>query len=268
MKLIRFLNRILTLSEIVLLAAAIIYSGFALWDNSLVYNQVENGMREMREIKTLNGEKPLSLFDQLRSINPDVTAWLRMDGTSIDYPVLRGRSNYTYINTDVYGDFAMAGSIFMDYRNSRDYSDSYTLLLGHDMSGHRMFSDINLYKEEDFFRKNTCGILTLPNGDHELLSLSVIVTGASNSLIFNPQNWRNLSAEKILESVHQEALWLNEDGIRILEMMLASEEDVHIVALSTCSSEYSNARTILLTVMDPISVKIYNPVMQAGDCFE
>ena len=268
MKVIRFLNRVLTRLEIVLLAAAIIYSGFALWDNHLVYNQVENGMREMREIKTLNGEEPLSLFDQLRSINPDVTAWLKMDGTSIDYPVLKGKSNYSYLNTDVYGDFAMAGSIYMDFRNSRDYSDSYTLLLGHDMSGHRMFSDINLYKKEEFFRENTRGILTLPDGDHELLSLSVIVTGASNALIFNPQNWKNLTAEEILEAVHQEALWLNEDGIRILESMLASESGAHIVALSTCSSEYSNARTILLTVIDPVRVKIYMPVKQAGDCFD
>jgi hypothetical protein len=50
--------------------------------------------------------------------------------------------------------------------------------------------------------------------------------------------------------------------------MLASESGAHIVALSTCSSEYSNARTILLTVIDPVRVKIYMPVKQAGDCFD
>ena len=48
-------------------------------------------------------------FGQLRDINPDVCGWLTLDGTAIDYPVVQGESNFTYLNTDVYGGFALAG---------------------------------------------------------------------------------------------------------------------------------------------------------------
>ena len=180
-RLIRWANRLLTLLEVLLIFAAVAYAAFSLWDNRQIYEQVENVTRDLREIKSLSGDDTLSLFDQLRFINPDVRSWLVMEGTGIDYPVLQGKSNFTYINADVYGDFAMVGSIFMDFRNDPGFRDPYTLLMGHDMSGHRMFSDVNLYKDEAFFRKHTTGILTLPNGEHTLLTLSCMVKSAGNS---------------------------------------------------------------------------------------
>ena len=64
---------------------------------------------------------------------------------------------------------------------------------------------------------------------------------------------------------------VNREGLRILKAMLDEGKDVHIVALSTCSSEYSDARTILLTLMDPESAKvnIYPAfVLSAGECLE
>lgn len=251
-KWIRFANGLLTLLEVLLIFAALLYSAYSLWDNRQIYDQVENVTADLREIKTLAGDDALSMFDQLRFINPDVRAWITMDGTAIDYPVLQGTSNFSYINTDVYGDFAMLGSIFMDFRNAPDFTDRYTMLMGHDMSGHRMFSDVNLYKDEDFFKQNTTGTLTLPDGEHSLLTLSCMVTSAGNSQIFNPQNWNHLTVKQILQFVQQDTLHVNRDTLRLLTQILAMGQEAHIVALSTCSSEYTDARTVLLTLMDPM----------------
>ncbi len=271
-KIIRFCHGLLTAVELLLMIAALVYAGYSLWDNRQVYDQVENVTRDLREIKALNGDDPLSLFDQLRFINPDVHAWITMEGTSIDYPVLKGKNNFTYIDTDVYGNFAMLGSIFMDYHNSADFRDIYTVLLGHNISGHRMFSDVNLYKDEAFFRQHTTGILTLADGDHDLMTLSCMVTSAGNSLIFFPKNWDYLTPAQIYESVLEGAMHLNPEGLRLLKAMLDAGTDVHIVALSTCSTEYSDARTILLTLMDPMSAKasIQHPAFAlcAGECLE
>ena len=270
-KIIRFCHGLLTAAELLLLFAALLYASYSLWDNRQVYDQVENVTRDLREIKSLSGDDTLSMFDQLRFINPDVHAWITMEGTAIDYPVLQGTSNYSYINTDVYGNFALLGSIFIDYRNKEDFSDQYTLLMGHDIKGHLMFSDVNLYKDKAFFRRHTNGTLTLPDGEHPLISLSCIVTSAGNSLIFNPQNWNHLTAKEVYESVLEGAMHLNPDGMRTLQMMQDAGADVHIVALSTCSSEYSDARTILLTLMDPVSAKAnIHPAfaLSAGECLE
>ena len=230
----------------------------------------------------------LPVMAELKAINPDVTAWLTMDNTAIDYPVLQGRNNNTYINRDVNGEFSMSGSIFLDSRNHADYAETYSLLYGHDMSKHRMFSDVNLYKDQSFFAENTKGTLTLPYEEHTLTTLSVIVTSASDSAIFNPANWKDLTWEKMQEMITTNALYINEEGITKLKALSApgeeepgpengnvqnsmeetessaEEADIkeegtdgtqkscgpHILALSTCSDEFTDARTILLTLIE------------------
>ena len=196
-------------------------------------------------------EQDDSPFAQLKKINPDITAWISIPGTAIDYPVMQGTSNYSYINTDVYGNFALAGSIFLDSRNDGEYGDLYSLLYGHNMSQHRMFSDVNLYKDEEFFNGHRLGLLILPDGCHILESLSVILTPASNSGLFNPENWAHLDAEAVLRTVREDAMFLCEDGMQALEAKLEAGETPRIVSLSTCSDEFTDARTILLTLMDP-----------------
>ena len=198
-------------------------------------------------------EEPVddSLFGQLKAINKDINAWITLPGTAIDYPVLQGSSNYTYINTDVYGNFALAGSIFLDYRNSNDYTDLYNLLYGHNMAQHRMFSDINLYKDEEFFNKNTLGIMLIPDGNHILESLSVIVTTASDSGMHNPANWDYLDGEGILQRVQENAKFTCEKGLEALREKIDAGEKPRLISLSTCSDEFTDARTILLMLMDP-----------------
>ena len=192
-----------------------------------------------------------SPFGQLKAINPDITAWITMPGTAIDYPVLQGSTNYSYINTDVYGNFALAGSIFLDSRNSEGYTDIYSLLYGHNMDQHRMFGDVNLYKEKDFFDQNTLGMLLMPDGAHILESLSVIVVPASDSGLFNPENWTYLDGEGIYSQVQENAMFTCEKGLEALREQIDAGMTPRLVALSTCSDEFTDARTILLTLMDP-----------------
>ena len=192
-----------------------------------------------------------SPFGQLKAINEDITAWLTMPGTAIDYPVLQGSTNYSYINKDVYGNFALAGSIFLDSRNSEDYTDIYSLLYGHNMDQQRMFSDVNLYKDKKFFDQYTLGMLLMPDGAHILESLSVIVISASDSGLFNPENWTYLDGEGIYRQVQENAMFTCEKGLEALREQIDAGETPRLVALSTCSDEFTDARTILLTLMDP-----------------
>ena len=65
--------------------------------------------------------------------------------TNIDYPILAGEDNTSYLKTDYKGDYSPAGSIFLDYRNSRSLDDDYFVVYGHNMAKGLMFSDIKKY---------------------------------------------------------------------------------------------------------------------------
>lgn len=250
---LRAANSIFNLSVILLLLVVGAYSAFALWDNERIYaaaGDVQADMIQLKpEVAAADTEGCSGAdFSALLSINPDVCGWITMDGTAIDYPILQGATNHTYINTNVYGEFALAGSIFLDSRNNRDFSDTYSLLYGHHMADSKMFGDLDLYKDGDFFRENRTGTLILPDSTYKLEIISCLLVGASEENIFDPTNWQDNNISGFCKFVKENSLHIH-DGV--LEELAGGEGSFRILALSTCSSEYTDARTIVLTVMRP-----------------
>ena len=70
----------------------------------------------------------------LRELSDDAVAWLTVDNTSIDYPVMQGKTNSEYLNKDPYGDYSLSGSIFLDSRCDGEFKDEYSLLYGHTLT--------------------------------------------------------------------------------------------------------------------------------------
>ena len=243
---LRGLNALFSLIVLLCFFVVAAYAGYALWDNSQVYAAAENVRDEMLQLKPptdSEGEEGPT-FEELKAINPDVYAWVTLDNTNIDHPVVQGQDNLTYVNRDVYGNFALAGSIFLDSRNDSSFSDPYSLLYGHHMENSGMFGDLALYKEEDFFQENSTGYLITPEGVYDLEIFASLVVSASDQYIFDPEIWHTEKAAA-LAHVKENALYLRENIFQDLD------ENSRILALSTCSGEFSDARTVVLAKMIP-----------------
>ena len=78
------------------------------------------------DLKPVKGRDANPSLQDLQKINADVCGWLTIDDTGIDYPVVRGKDDMEYINKDVYGNFALSGSIFLSSANQPDFTDPYT----------------------------------------------------------------------------------------------------------------------------------------------
>lgn len=85
-KLLKVLNRILDVIIILSILIAMAYSLYSIWDNNSIYAASLSLSVKIREKKP-TGDKPS--FDELRAINPDVMAWITLDGTNIDYPIVQ-----------------------------------------------------------------------------------------------------------------------------------------------------------------------------------
>lgn len=240
-------NFIINFIVICVLFIAGIYAVYALWDNQQVYADAENVQENLMQMKPEIAEDGGASFEELLAINPDVVAWITMDHTNIDYPVLQGETNLTYINTNVYGEFALAGSIFLDSRCDRTFQDAYSLLYGHHMANSGMFGDLDLYKEEAFFKENKAGKLILPDQSYDLEIMACLVVASSEDIIFDTELAQD-DIDSLLAFVEQNALHLRTETMEAIR-----EKDIkqQILALSTCSSEYTDARTVIITVMKP-----------------
>lgn len=243
-------NSIVNLVVILALLLCGTYAVYALWDNNQVLTAAEDVQADMIKLKPkVEDGEPVDTgptFAELLAINEDVVGWVSMDNTHIDHPVLLGDNNLEYINKDVYGNFALAGSIFLDSRNNRDFQDSYNLLYGHHMADSRMFGDLDLYKEEAFFRENRTGMLILPERVYDLEVISCMLIGASDDMIFDPTQAQD-DIEALLDHIRDDSLYIHEDVLERIQ----EKENLQILALSTCSTEFTDARTIVLTVMEP-----------------
>ena len=106
----------------------------------------------------------LSALDQeMLQINPDYVFWIRVDGTSIAYPVVQGSDNVKYLNTSFYGEPNKAGTVFMDFRNIGD-SLKHTIIYGHNLQQGGMFTDLHKFLNPRFLEENN--IITLIVNDH------------------------------------------------------------------------------------------------------
>ena len=89
-------------------------------------------------------------FDGLRAMNGDIVAWIQIPGIGVDYPVVQGKDNEHYLHYTFDGKANKAGSIFLDYRNRADFTDSKVILYGHNMKDGSMFSNLKKYRDADF----------------------------------------------------------------------------------------------------------------------
>ena len=82
-----------------------------------------------------------------------MVGWIVVDDTNIDYPVMQGYDNSQYLNLDPYGEYSLSGSIFLDSRNSSDFTDPYSIIYGHHMEYGKMFGAIDDYLDDQYERE-------------------------------------------------------------------------------------------------------------------
>ena len=116
--------------------------------NLVVENNTVTGSQDANYDDPARFAKYRSALIALKKKYPDVYAWIVVTGTNIDYPVLKGETNDTYIRTDYKGNPANGGSIFVDYKMSDTYNlNLNTVVYGHNMTGGNMFRAIRNWFE-------------------------------------------------------------------------------------------------------------------------
>ena len=160
--------------EILILVVCIIALGIAGYKLIGIWLMYQEGVTEYEELKEYVNETPEDDgdensdaattidFEELQKINPDIVAWIRIEGLGIDYPVVQGEDNEHYLHYTFRDEANVAGSIFLDYRNKADFSDSKIILYGHNMKNGTMFGSLKKYQDESVFWDNQIITIYLP----------------------------------------------------------------------------------------------------------
>ena len=88
-------------------------------------------------------------FQSLKQKNPDTIAWLKVNGTNIEYPVVQTTNNDFYMTHSFDKKKNSAGWVFMDYRNKIDGKDKNTVIYAHNRKDGSLFGTLkNILTEE------------------------------------------------------------------------------------------------------------------------
>ncbi len=100
------------------------------------------------------------LKDELSKVNvtyKDAKAWLRVPGTTIDYPIFQGTDNTRYYREDRDNSTTLWGETYLDYRcNVKNLSDQMTniIIYGHNTETDNRFTPLLNYKRQEFFNNH------------------------------------------------------------------------------------------------------------------
>ena len=172
------------------------------------------------------------------AINNEVVAWLYSPNTLIDYPVMR-TDNYTYyIDHLPDGSRNSNGSLFIDYHNRWDFSGPLTIIYGHNMKSGKMFGTLPGYKTQSYYNDHPVMYIYTEYANYRLdimYGFSTSEREFRENLFMYEQNVDSLVSFASTRSTFNSGVTYNKGD--------------RVVALSTCTFEFSDARYIVLGIL-------------------
>ena len=171
----------------------------------------------------------------LKAKYPDTYGWIVVTGTNIDYPVLKGDTNDTYIRSDYKGNYANGGSIYVDYRLSDIYNNNLnTVVYGHNMTNGTMFRSLRNWFESAN-RNSTAETMRIEIYTEDALYIYKPFSGyRSDGTDFTKTSFQSYASfVEYLDMIRSRS---------IIPCSLPYDSSSKIATLVTCTNSYTNSK--------------------------
>ncbi len=177
-------------------------------------------------------DAPDESFQKVSAKYPEAVAWLYFEDGSVSYPIMQSDDNTKYLTMGYNGEEAWEGAIFLDYRSASDFSDSNSIVYGHNMKDGTMFGSFKNYKFDSDFPKYYEGhkyfrIIT-PDETYRYQIFAFMDISKDND-IFEFIGDKSSELLKNIDGIRKRS-YINSDDMDI-------NESSNIVTLSTCTKK-------------------------------
>ena len=214
-------------------------------NNTLQIDENENIVKNNQEVNT-NLAKVENL-KKLQAEYPDIVAWLEIENSSINYPVLQGKDNDYYLYKNYKGVYSRNGSIFLDYRYDFSKENQNFFVYGHNNNDQIMFNELIKYSEEEYYKSHQ-NISLITNQTVEQYEIVAVF----KSEIFNKDVNNVFKYYKYLEFETEEKFdeYINNCKEKSLyKIDKNAEYGDKILTLSTCEYSKPNGRFVVVATL-------------------
>lgn len=228
---------------LVICLGVVAFSGYHLVQALLTYKQSRDLYKEISDqaknttIEEGSEEEVITIdWDYLYSVNADIMGWIKLEDSTVDYPIVYGYDNDFYLRHSLNGDYNIMGTVFVDYRNQRDLLDKVTVIYGHHTYDDTMFTDIGKYKDQSYYDTHKVISLEMPNGSYDLYPVAGYTCSAYD--------------DYIQYSFESDEAFMNYVNDFMTKSQFQGEQTVSLedrcILLSTCSHDIEDGRFALL----------------------
>lgn len=213
---------------------------------------------EKQEVLVEEGETYTILpqAEKLLEINDEVVGVITIPDTKVNYPVMQSGDLEKYLDTNIMGEKAKAGALFLDYRNRFDHvvegklvepNSDNLIIYGHNMGNGNMFGTLKNYRNNaNYYEEHP--IIELNSNyacyKYKIFAFFIIDAEDETETVFDCWNYLNFNTEEDFYNYVNE---VKKRTIRLTNVDVKYGDQ--LLTLSTCNSIFGQGGGGRLIVM-------------------
>lgn len=239
---------IIQLTAIFIFICCAVYLGKYYYDSYTANKEFSDLAQIVETAEKTDGEEAreengmLCAYYELYQKNSDFAGWINIPDTKINYPVVQGEDNETYLRKGFEKDYQYSGTPFADWQCNVTKPSDNVIIYAHNMRDGSMFAELLNYKDKAFAQKHkTIEFDTLyERGEYEVLYAFRTRVGKKDEVKYHEfidaGNQEDFYA--FIEEIKKQAVYINENN--------TAEYGDKLLTLSTCSYNTSNERFVVM----------------------
>lgn len=227
----------------ILLIGLVLISSYLIFKEKKQNEKQENTFEDLIEIveeNIENQEERKIDINKLYEENKDIVGWLKIDNTTINYPIMQNINdpNY-YLRRDFYKNYSSYGTPYM--AKQCNLNSDNIVIYGHHMKNNKMFGELEKYKSKDFYNNHKIITFTTLEKEYSYEIFAVFKTTVYTKNIF--RYYENINFEN--KKMYNDFINICKDK-SLYQTGIEIKDKEKLITLSTC--EYSNKNSRLVIV--------------------
>lgn len=203
----------------------------------------DNSLQDIEEAE-VTYTSPINFATLQEETNQDIYAWITIPDTQIDYPVLQSATDDSYyLNHNLDGSSGYPGCIYTEKANSKEFTDSFTVIYGHNMKDETMFGGLRNYKDSEYFYEHNMITVYTPQAQYTYQVFAAYTYDDRHLLNSFDFTNRDIFQRYLLD------LSDIRDMSAVMDKDVILDQDSKILTLSTCINDQPTSRFLLQAVL-------------------
>lgn len=210
-----------------------LYSGYKIYKwyienkkNNNIIEKIDEAVKKEESTDDANLQYKVN-FNILKEQNDETVAWIKVNNTNIEYPVVKAKNNDFYLNHNFEKNYNSAGWVFADYKNKFDGKDKNIVIYGHNRKDGSMFGTLKNVLNDEWYNNDENVKIILNTEDESSVYDIFSIYKIEKEDYYIRTEFKNLDEfEKFLNTIKNRS-------IKNFDVDISKEDN--ILTLSTCA---------------------------------